>query len=108
MNYTTVTAALPGKPIPRIEKRTQDSKIFLVDCNALLTPNELITGEIVADSPPGVTITEARSRQGKYIQFRLSGGPPVAPFAEYNLKFLVATTMNNAYTVPVLAKVFSE
>lgn len=108
MNYTTVTAALPGKPIPRIEKRTQDSKIFLVDCNALLTPNELITGEILVTVPTGVVVEQTRSRQGKFIQFRLSGGPPVAPFAEYNLKFLVATTMNNAYTVPVLAKVFSE
>lgn len=108
MNYTTVQAALPGKPTPRIEKRTQDSKIFLIDCNTILTPNELITGNIEADSPQNVVVSEARSRQGKYIQFRLSGGPQNMPFAEYNIKFMVTTTMNNAYTVPVLAKVFSE
>ena len=108
MNYTTVQAALPGKPSPKIEKRTADSKIFLVDCNTLLTPNELITGEILVQTPPAVVVTEARSRQGKFVQFRLSGGPQNMPFAEYALKFVVSTTMNNSYTVPVQAKVYSE
>ena len=108
MNYTTVKASKPGQPLPKLEKRTSDSKIFQIDCTELLALGELIFGEPTVKPVQDLEITEVVTRQGKYIQFRASKGPVNMPFVEYQVKFVVATTAQNSISVPVIVKVYSD
>jgi hypothetical protein len=107
MEYTTIPASKPGAPTPKIEKRTRDSKIFLVDCQALLCTNELIYGEVEVSNTT-LSITEVQTRQGKFIKFRVSEGPTNVPYADYLINFTVKTSTKNELTVPVSIRVFSS
>lgn len=108
MNYTTIKASKPGQPVPKLEKRTSDSKIFWVDCSDLLNLGEMIYGEPVVTNQPEIQVTERTTKLGKYIQFRATGGSTDMPFMDYQLKFLVNTTLNNTLSVPITLKVFSD
>lgn len=107
MEYTTVIASKPGVAAPRIEKRTSDSKIFLIDCSPLLCTNELVLGNIASNNT-ALDITEPKTSQGKYIKFRVSGGPTNVPYTDYLINFSVGTTMTNVLTVPVSIRVYSN
>ena len=107
MDYTTVIASKPGVPAPKIDKRTADSKIFLIDCLPLLCTNEIIFGEVLNDTTP-LEISDVKTSQGKYIKFRVSGGPNDVPYADYLINFSVNTTMTNRLTVPVSVRVYSN
>ena len=108
MNYTTLPASKPGVAAPKLEKRTSDSRTYRIDCAALLAPGEMITGEITHKSNPELVVSEARTRQGRYLQFKLSGGPTTMPFVEYPVRFNVDTTAENNISVPVAIKVYSD
>jgi hypothetical protein len=107
MNYTTITASKPGATTPKIEKRTADSKIFLIDCSPLLCTNELVLGDININATV-LNISDLRTSQGKYIKFRVSGGPTNVPYTDYLINFSVNTTMTNVLTVPVSIRVYSN
>jgi hypothetical protein len=107
MEYTTVLASKPGVVAPRIEKRTADSKIFLIDCQPLLCTNELVFGSVLNNTTP-LTLSEVRTSQGKYIKFRVSGGPTNVPYTDYLINFTVNTIMKNILTVPVSIRVHSS
>jgi hypothetical protein len=107
MEYTTVTASKPGVVAPRIEKRTSDSKIFLIDCSPLLCTHELVLGDINYTNS-ALNVSEAKTNQGKYIKFRVSGGPTNVPYTDYLINFSVGTTMTNVLTVPVSIRVYSN
>lgn len=108
MNYTTLPASKPGAPAPKLEKRTSDSKTYRIDCAPLLAPGEMISGNITHKSNPELNITEARTRQGRYLQFKVSGGPETMPFVEYPVRFNVDTSADNNISVPVSIKVYSD
>lgn len=108
MNYITIQASKPGVASPKIEKRTSDSRIYWVDCSALLAPGEMIYGEITHKSNPELLITDARTREGKFLQFKVGGGPTTMPFVEYSVRFNVGTTAENIVSVPVSIKVYSD
>lgn len=107
MNYTTVKATKPGQAPAKLEKRTGDSKIFLLDCTDLLSQGEMVFG-IPSVTVKDLSVTELRTRQGRYIQFRCSGGPTGLPFMDYQLKFVVTTTLDNTLSVPLTLKVYSD
>ena len=107
MSYTTIIASKPGATTPKIEKRTADSKIFLIDCSPLLCINELVLGDISV-STTILNISDLRTSQGKYIKFRVSGGPTNVPYTDYLINFSVNTTMTNVLTVPVSIRVYSN
>lgn len=107
MNYTTVKATKPGSPPAKLEKRTGDSKIFLLDCGDLLSQGEMVMGVPTA-AVKDLVISEVRTRQGRYVQFRAAGGPVGMPFVDYHIKFVVATTLDNTLSVPVVLKVYAD
>lgn len=108
MNYITLSASKPGVPAPKLEKRTSDTRTYRIDCGPLLAPGEMISGNITHKSNPELVITEARTRQGRYLQFKVSGGPQTMPFVEYPVRFNVDTTADNNISVPVSIKVYSD
>jgi hypothetical protein len=57
-------------------------------------------------NPETITLTEIRSRQGKNIEFRVTGGPVGGKFTDYLVKFLVNTTFNNVLTIPINIRIF--
>lgn len=107
MNYTTVAASKPGASVPKIDKRTADSKIFMIDCQPLLCDKELIFGQVLNNTTP-LIISEVKTSQGKYIKFRVSGGPTDVPYTDYLIIFTVNTIMQNMLTVPVSIRVYSN
>lgn len=108
MDHSTVAASKPGTPVPKIEKRTKDSKIFAIDCTSLLSPNEIIFGEVKHNEVSTIVLSEVQSKQGKYVQFRVSEGPVNVPHTDYLINFTVVTSFKNELTVPVSIRVFSN
>ena len=107
MNYTIINASKPGTPVPRIDIRVGDSKIFLIDCSTLICTNELIFGN-VNNNTTELNLSDKRTSQGKFIKFRVSGGPISVPYADYLINFSVNTTMTNVLAVPVSIRVHSN
>lgn len=108
MNYITVNSSKPGTPPPKLEKRTNDSRIYWLDCSAMLAQGELITGVIEYKCSDELIINEYRTKKGRYVQFRISGGPTDMPFIEYPVRFSVSTTAGNIISVPLTLKVYSD
>lgn len=108
MNYTTISASKPGTPPPKIEKRTSDIRTYLIDCSALLAPGEMVMGEVSCKCNQELEVLSSRTRSGRYLQVKLSGGPATMPFVEYPVRFNVATTADNVVSVPLVIKVYSD
>lgn len=106
-NYITVVATKPGSPPPKVEKRTGDSRLFLIDCSPLLTQNELISEKPTASVPIALTITDIVSRGGKSVLFRIEGGPTTTPSVEYPMVIRIRTSFSNIIEVPITIKVYS-
>jgi hypothetical protein len=45
-NYITLLATLPGSLPPKVEKRTEDSRVYQLDCTPLLIGNEVVHGNL--------------------------------------------------------------
>lgn len=108
MNYVTIAASKPGTPPPKLEKRTSDVRTYLIDCSALLAPGEMVLGEIVYKCNAELQVLSSRTRQGRYIQVKLGGGPTTMPFVEYPVRFNVNTTADNVVSVPLVVKAYSD
>lgn len=108
MNYISISAAKPGSPVPKLEKRTNDVRTYWLDCKDLLALGEMVCGPTEAVSVDDIQISEVRTREGRYVQFRASGGPTDMPFIEYKLRFNVTTTAQNIISVPLILKVYSD
>lgn len=102
-----VTASKPGMLPPKIEKRTGDNIVCLIDCQSLLGAKELVYGKPDI-STTDLNLSEVRTNTGKFIQFRVSGGPTKVPYTDYLIVFTVSTTMKNILTVPVTIRVYSS
>lgn len=103
-----ILAGKPGQPGPRVEKRAPDIKFVQVDCSGLLQPNELIYGEVQYSGNDALVITEARTKTGKYIQFKCSEGGPASGSADYRVVFLVKTSFGSTISVLVTIRVFAQ
>lgn len=108
MNYITIPASKPGAPAPKLEKRTSDERTYWIDCSTLLAPNELICGQVTHKCSEELNIPHSRTRQGRYLEFKVCGGPTTMPFVEYQVRFNVDTTNNNVVSVPLVLKVYSD
>ena len=107
MDYITVAASRPGAAPPKIEKRTRDSRLFEVDCTSILVDNELIVGAVTCAAPVALTVSDIRSRRGKSIIFRVSGGPVTTVSIDFSVLFTIHTSTSNVLEVPVIIKAFS-
>lgn len=107
MIHHIILATKPGVAPPKVEKRTGDSKTYAIDCSALLVSGELVIGPVITTSPPTLVITEARCREGKYVLFKVAGGPFNTPFVDYNVTFKVTTSITNTLEVPITVRVYS-
>lgn len=107
MTYLTVTASKPGVLPPKIEKRTHDSIVMQVDVSSILNANEVIHGDVLAVYPSDLVITEKRPVLGKFIRFRVEGGPINVPYTDYTIKFSVKTSNGNGIQVPVTIRAYS-
>jgi hypothetical protein len=105
--YISIVATKPGTPPPRVDKRTADSKIFQLDCTSLLSSaNELVYGKVSVKSPV-LKITELEPKLGKYVRFRVEGGPLDIPYEDYLIIFTVHTSSNNDLSVPITIRAYS-
>lgn len=102
-----VTASRPGSPVPKIDKRTGDNILCHIDCQSLLSDKELIYGN-PAISTTDLFVENIRTTSGKFIQFRISGGPTKVPYTDYSIVFTVNTTMKNVLTVPITVRAYSN
>lgn len=102
-----ILASKPGVAAPKVEKRTGDSILYQIDCQALLVPKELVYGKPL-NSATELQISEVKVASGKLIQFRISGGPTKVPYTDYSIVFTVSTTMKNVLTVPITIRVYSS
>lgn len=107
MEYTTVSASKPGSAAPKIEKRTGDEKIFMVDCSTILNDKEMIRTVTVINQPEQLSIEDIRISEAKFIRFKLKGGPTSTPYADYLVNYSVSTTSKNVIVVPVSVRVYS-
>ena len=107
ISYITVIATKPGTQPPRVEKRTEDSRVFQLDCLPILADGEIIYGKVKASSP-GLKVSELKSKLGKYVRFRVEGGPDVTiPHEDYMVVFKVQTSSDNELAVPVIVRAYS-
>lgn len=107
MAYLTVTASKPGVSPPKVEKRTSDSIVMQVDVSSILNTNEVIHGEVVAVHPSDLVISEKKPVLGKFIRFRVEGGPINVPYTDYTIKFSVKTSNSNLLQIPVTIRAYS-
>lgn len=107
MIYFTVAASKPGASAPKLEKRTGDVKTYAIDCSPLLVPNELLVGRAQANAPVALEITKAKCRQGKYVIFKVAGGPTNTPHVDYPVTFTVNTSISNTLEIPITIRVYS-
>ena len=105
-SYISIIATKPGNAPPKIEKRTADSRVFELECTPLLSNNELVYGEVRVDSPV-LKITELKPKLGKYVRFRVEGGPTDIPHEDYKITFMIQTSSGNELSVPVTIRVYS-
>lgn len=101
-----INAPRPSENPPVIEKRTEDSRKYIISCNNILEPNELIYGSVSFNTHINLIITNVRARQGKNIEFRVSGGPIGGKFTDYLVSFIVNTTIGNTLKVPINVRVY--
>jgi hypothetical protein len=106
MDYTTIIATKPGTSPPKAEKRTDDSKIFQIDCTPLLNDNELIHGKVTVNSPV-LVIKNAMPKLGKYVRFKAEGGPVDIPYSDYLISFIVNTSIGSELSIPISIRVYS-
>ncbi len=106
MDYFTLQASKPGAPAPKTEKRTADSKIIQIDCSSLLAGHEIIFGEPKVTSPT-LNIPKVETKLGKFIRFRVEGGPTDIPHMDYLVSFMVQTSTGNELSVPVTIRAYS-
>lgn len=85
-------ASLPGQPAPRIAKRAADARLYTIDCFPLLKEHELLSAVVSAESA-GLTVSDARTRQGRFVEVRVAGGPtpPVIPHKDFDVTIVVDT-----------------
>lgn len=102
-----LSASKPGNSPPRADKRTGDSLQIKIDCSILLSDKELLYG-IPSLNSSDLVITEVKTSLGKYIQFRVSGGPTKVPYTDYSIIFSVNTIYNNVLTVPITIRAYSN
>lgn len=102
-----VSASKPGVQPPKIEKRTGDSIICLIDCSTLVSTDEVVYG-IPTFSNTELEISDNRVISDNIIQFRVSGGPTKVPYTDYSIVFTVNTTLRNVITVPVTIRAYSS
>lgn len=108
MEHQTVPASKPGQPPVRIDKRTLDSKFFLVDLSPLLANKEEVYGAAIAHVPPGNLVVDSSvAKNKKFLLVKLSGGPVNIPYEDYATQFQVKTTSGSTIAVPVLIRVYS-
>jgi len=105
-NYITILATKPGTPPPRVDKRTEDSRVFQLECTPLLSNNELVYGEVRAISPV-LKITELKPKLGKYVRFRVEGGPKDIPHEDFLVNFIIQTSSGNELSVPITIRAYS-
>ena len=106
MEYTTIVATKPGTPPPKVEKRTEDFKVFQIDCSPLLNTNEVIHGKVTVNSP-SLLIKNARPILGKYVRFKAEGGPTDIPYTDYLISFIVNTSVGSELSVPLSVRVYN-
>jgi hypothetical protein len=102
-----VIATKPGTAPPKVEKRTFDAKVFQIDCSPLLGEHELVHGEVIVNSPPGIVITNVTPILGKYVRFKAEGGPTDIPYSEFLIHFIVQTSMGSDLSIPINIRVYS-
>lgn len=102
-----IAASKPGTSAPKIEKRTGDSIVCLIDCQPILSDKEIVCGTPL-NSPSDLEISEVRTVNGKFIQFRISGGPSKVPYTNYPIVFTVNTNLKNTLIVPITVRVYSN
>jgi hypothetical protein len=107
MEYFTLLAPKPGAVAPKFEKRTADVNILQIDCSPLISNNELIYGS-VAISANSLLITEIKPKSGKYIRFKVSGGPINIPHEDYKIVFSVQTSTGNEISIPITIRAYSK
>jgi hypothetical protein len=70
-------------------------------------PNELVIGRATADGPVALEFTRVKARQGRYVVFKVAGGPDSTPFVDYPVSFTVNTSFSNTLEVPIIIRVYS-
>ena len=93
-----------GSNPPVIEKRQADSRIYTIDCSQVLRPDELAAG---ASAPvdQGVQVESVRTRAGRYLEMRVSGGPTGGDRFKTHLVDILLLTTEGQLAVQVAFKV---
>lgn len=103
-----ILATKPGSPPAKVEKRTYDSRVYSVDCDPLLSKGEVIFGAPDYNSKAPLEITDARTKGGRYLEFRATGGPTNVPFVDTTISFELKTSNASTIVVPVTIRTYSE
>jgi hypothetical protein len=110
VSYIVVTATKPGTPPPKVEKRTDDSRVFQIDCQPILADGEIIYGKVkeVKSTNSVIKVSELKSKLGHLVRFRVEGGPDTTlPHEEYLIVLKVSTSSGNELAIPVTVKAYS-
>jgi len=102
----TVLVSKPGTPPPKVEKRTADMSVFQIDCFSILNTNEIIHGTVEINSPV-LNVTDAKAKLGRYVRFKVEGGPKDVPYSDYLISFVVNTSVGSKLSIPINVRVYS-
>lgn len=100
-------ATRPGEKLARINVRAGDDRVYQIDCQPLLRQHELLSGITDCDAL-GLSVSAARSRQGRYLEARIAAGslPPGATHVDHILRATVRTSQGSV-GVAVEVRVFA-
>lgn len=93
-----------GSNPPIIEKRQADSRIYTFDCSLVLRPEELAAGAQAAPEQ-GVSVESVRTRAGRYLEMRVSGGATGGDRFKTHLVDILLLTTEGQLGVQVAFKV---
>jgi hypothetical protein len=110
VSYIVVTATKPGTAPPRVEKRTEDSRVFQIDCLPILADGEIVYGKVKEAKTTNsvLKVSELKSKLGQYVRFRVDGGPDTTiPHEDYLIVLKVSTSSGNELAIPVTVRAYS-
>lgn len=103
---SVIKAKLPGNPIPKVDKRSNENILYTVDLTELLTGTNELTNEIQSVQC-ALPIESSKTRQGKFIEIRI---PPsevrTAAYQDYNVSILFKTTLENIRSAVFTVRVY--
>ncbi len=80
-----------GQTAPKVEKFAQESILYVLNCVAILEPNEIIIKATLAPQQ-GLEVVSIRSKKGNTVHLLLSNDPlGTSQYVDYNIRVNVTT-----------------